>query len=293
MELNTSSGIYGMPTRNVVLLHVLSVTSWLIVSYTLYTMVWHACTYPVYSFIIGTGRKSNKWSSVTIRMGMHAFPQYTTYNSVLILNVALAIYVRSPAAYEALKSFRLLQLPARSTLQAYTGAFLHEPGISRDCIDDQLAKFILYCDQRKKEGKMESKKDGVLIFDEVKVISRLMWNSRSQTMIGLSMTRAEMSSLADIYQTIDEPVSQTEYILQFLWRDLTSDYDIIGPYFTSPKTMDSKFIVSCVLDTIKLFHLKGLLTSLLVCDGASSNLTSIKATHGHFGVYPIRKGMST
>ena len=29
------------------------------------------------------------------------------------------------------------------------------------------------------EGKQESKGDGVLIFDEVKVISRLMWNSRS------------------------------------------------------------------------------------------------------------------
>ena len=41
---------------------------------------------------------------------------------------ALAVYVRSPAAYEALKSFNLLQLPSKATLQAYTGAFLDEPG---------------------------------------------------------------------------------------------------------------------------------------------------------------------
>ena len=30
----------------------------------------------------------------------------------------------SPSAYGALKSFGLLQLPSRSTLQEYTGAFL-------------------------------------------------------------------------------------------------------------------------------------------------------------------------
>ena len=36
-----------------------------------------------------------------------------------------------------------------------------------------MAQFVLHC-QRVLEGKKESKGDGVLIFDEVKVISRLM-----------------------------------------------------------------------------------------------------------------------
>ena len=64
------------------------------------------------------------------------------------------------------------------------------------------------------EGKKESKSDGVLIFDEV-VISRLMWNSRSQTLIGLSMTHEEMASLADIYKTICDNgyAAQTTHIL--------------------------------------------------------------------------------
>ena len=45
-------------------------------------------------------------------------------------------------------------------------------------------------------------------------------------------TLVEMSSLANIYQTLDQDTAtQTSYILQFLWRDLTSDFDIIGPYF--------------------------------------------------------------
>ena len=56
----------------------------------------------------------------------------------------------------------------------------------------------------------------------MKVIGRLLWNSRSQTVIGLCMTHQEQSSLADIYMMLDDTeVKQTSYILQFLWRDLT------------------------------------------------------------------------
>ena len=31
--------------------------------------------------------------------------------------------------------------------------------------------------------------------------------------------------------------------MTILWRDLTSNYDIIGPYFTCAESVDSKFIV--------------------------------------------------
>ena len=84
------------------------------------------------------------------------------------------------------------------------------------------------------QKKKEPKGDGVLIFDEVKVISRLMWNSRSQKFIGLTMSPDDMSSLLDAYQHVDETsaTKQTSYILQFLWRDLTSSFDVVGHYFT-------------------------------------------------------------
>ena len=58
---------------------------------------------------LGTGKRSNRWSAITIRL-------------------ALAVYCRSPAAYGALKSFGILQLPSCSTLQAFTGAFLEDCG---------------------------------------------------------------------------------------------------------------------------------------------------------------------
>ena len=53
------------------------------------------------------------------------------YHTFLVcyFSLALAVFVRSPAAYEALKSFNILQLPSRATLQAYTGALLDNLGV--------------------------------------------------------------------------------------------------------------------------------------------------------------------
>ena len=42
-----------------------------------------------------------------------------------------------------------------------------------------------------------------------------------------------------------QAATQTKCILRFLWHDLTS---IVGQYFTSCKSVDSDFVVDCVLD---------------------------------------------
>ena len=88
--------------------------------------------------------------------------------------IALAVYCRSPSAYDALKSFGILQLPSKSTLQSFTANFLHDPGANKSCIADQVTKYLLFCTQLQDETKKESKKDGVRILDEVKVINRLL-----------------------------------------------------------------------------------------------------------------------
>lgn len=141
------------------------------------------------------------------------------------------------------------------------------------------------------DKKREPQGDGVFIFDEVKVISRLMWNSRSQKIIGLAMNPEEMSSLHDAYQLLNEETAakQTSYILQFLWRDLTSSFDVVGPYFTSSGPLESKFIMSCILQTLRLFHLYNFHTCALVCDGASSNVSAVKWFSGVNGAYGVKR----
>ena len=44
----------------------------------------------------------------------------------------------------------------------------------------------------------------------------------------------DFSSLYDVYDGlhVNENCRKTTYIMQFLWRDLTSDFDVKGPYFT-------------------------------------------------------------
>jgi len=138
------------------------------------------------------------------------------------------VFIHSPAAFEALKSFNILQLPSRATLQA---SFLHEAGASRDSISKQVDKYKIFQQNCKAEGKLLPQSNGALIFDEVKVVSSLMWNSRNHKIIGLAITEKNQASLHDVFQLFDEDhhVKQTSYILQFLWRDVTSCFDIVGP----------------------------------------------------------------
>ena len=93
--------------------------------------------------------------------------------------------------------------------------------------------------------------------------------------------------MQDVYETIsgDSKTQRTSYVLQTLWRDVTSEYDIIGPYYTSASTLKCKFLLPCVMDAIYQFHMYGFETSLIICDGASPNLSMLKALCGKVGAY--------
>jgi len=102
-----------------------------------------------------------------------------------------------------------------------------------------------------------------------------MWNSRNHQLIDLAMNPKDMASLNDICKILKDPeVNATSYILQFLWRDLTSYYDIVGPYFTSASTVESKFVSACVFETITLFQHHDLKKSVLVFDGEFANIAT-------------------
>ena len=173
-----------------------------------------------------------------------------------MIYIALAIFIRSPAAYEVLKSFNILQLPSCSTLKSYTGAFKHEAGASHESFLKQVESYEIFKKASSSSEQSMPKSDDVLIFDEVKVVSSLMWNSRNHEIIGLSMSEKEQASLHDIYQLFDDDqhTKMTNYIVQFLWRDLTSSFDIVGPYYISEDAVTTKFLSACVFETIKIFQ---------------------------------------
>lgn len=219
------------------------------------------------------GRKSNKWSMVTYRL-------------------ALAVFIRSPAAYEALKSFKLLQLPSRQSLQHYTRAHLDGPGIRDGYIQEQEQNYRLFQNNESKANRPRPLGKGVLIFDEVKVIGKVMWNTSNHKMYGLALTADEMTSLSDIFvkNGKGDYTAKTQYMMQFYWRDLTANFDVLGPYFPSSRQMGHNTITTCVLNTIEVFNKYGFITSVLVCDGSSSNLATVKLlcseTSGAYGSRP-------
>ena len=98
------------------------------------------------------------------------------------------------------------------------------------------------------------------------------------------MTPQDKSSLLDIYSSLgskQEP-QQTTYMLQFLWRDLTSKFDVMGLYYSSAESLKSKFILACLYKTMRLCQLYGLQTSAVVCDGASANPNSVENSNRVF-----------
>lgn len=128
---------------------------------------------------------------------------------------------------------------------------------------------------------------GILVFDEVKVAARLHWNSRNDALVGHSMTTKELTTLCDLYERLHKDAEDqiTDYIMQSLWRDLTSDCDVVGPYYTSCGCFKAKFMLPCVMDALRKFHNHGFSVHALVCDGASSNLTMIKTLLGKKGYF--------
>ena len=143
---------------------------------------------------------------------------------------ALAVYARSPAAYNSLRSFRLLQLPSTSVLQQYKSTYTEKAGEIETRLKEESEIYQQRQKEAKEKGWLVPLREVSLIFDEVKVTAKLQWNSRDNSLIGYAMTSDEMASMTDVYQSIDKDakVPRTDYIMQTMWRDHSSNCDIIG-----------------------------------------------------------------
>ena len=120
------------------------------------------------------------------------------------------------------------------------------------------------------------------MFVWTQVQSRVIWNSANSAIMGFAMSSDDYASLHDVYESLDtdEKCQKTSYIIQFLWRDLSSEFDVIGLYFTVSSTMESKFLHSMVTRTMLAFVQHGFSARALLCDGASSNLSLLKLMCG-------------
>ena len=220
---------------------------------------------------LAAGSHGNRWSMTTYR-------------------IALSIYSRSPAAYEALKSWPIFKLPSTRSLKEYSTTLLHDSGPYIDYMQDQHAKYQKFKDEWKSKGKPEPLGEGVLILDEVKVVGKVAWNTGTGKLMGICMKMDEIPCIKDLDQDLTNDRQAAEYFLQFLWRDLSSDFDIIGPHYSTSRSMDADFTHACFLTTLTCFESYDFKVSALVADGASTNLSMIKALTGYgHGAYGINR----
>ena len=205
----------------------------------------------------------------------------------------MAVFSRSRAAHEALQSFGIfiiyiLKLPSIRSLQHYTSAYLDKPGRCESSIKFQKEVY----DGVKKAAHHKSFPpigEGVMIFDEVKGISKILGNSRSHEVYGLAMADEGMVSLCDVFAELKgKKTKRAEYVLQFMWHDMSSSFDVHGPYFTTHSCLDAKFILAWVLDTLRLLHDIGFKTCAVMCDGTARSVSVIKSMMGVRGAYGIK-----
>ena len=123
----------------------------------------------------------------------------------------------------------------------------------------------------------------------MQVQSKVILNSSNSSIIGFSLSSDDFISLHDVYKGLssEEKCQQTSYVIQFLWRDLSSDFDVVGPYFTASESLETASLYSMVTRTMLAFLHFGFGVRALLCDGASSNLSLLKVLSNNVGKVDI------
>lgn len=96
------------------------------------------------------------------------------------------------------------------------------------------------------------------------------------------MSSEDFVSLQDVFKGLSEKekCQKTAYIVQFLWRDLSSSFDVVGPYFSYSASLETQSLHSMVIRTMLAFSQFGFSVRALLCDGASSNSSLFKLMCG-------------
>lgn len=178
-----------------------------------------------------------------------------------------------------------------TTLKSYARSNIENPGECAQRLKGERIQYDKRVSEATKSGKRPPLGEGVLIADEVKVAAKLHWNSRNDSIVGHSMTAEEMATLHDLYAILNNEshALKANYILQTLWRDTSSDCDIVGPYYSSCDGFKAKFLIACIMDSIQKLDSFGFHVSLLIVDGASANLSMLRLLMGSKGVFGVNK----
>jgi len=139
-----------------------------------------------------------------------------------IIRIAMAIYMRSPSALEALRGFNVLPLPSERTLRRYATTSSHPSGFSPELhLQFVLSRerFRIHWLQRF-GNEVPRLKDCMLIYDEIKIVAGVSYNTADNSIIGFADDMSKLDNIFKNPSTMDDPSDDgtTKYILQSLLR---------------------------------------------------------------------------
>lgn len=107
-----------------------------------------------------------------------------------------------------------------------------------------------------KDHRPSGQRCGALIIDEVKVKGKAILSIKSRKILGLCTSINDFSDLVDSFATFDYQIPNLpgEFVVQTLWRDFTSDFDLLGPRFVFYETIKAKHLMTIIRSTIICFH---------------------------------------
>ena len=168
-------------------------------------------------------------------------------------------------AYEQLRRSGFLELPHKTTLNKYTGFASSGTGFKVEIMKR-------FCEDNDISNSKEFEKQVILLFDEMKIKSGLVYSKSSGKVIGFT-------ELGDINAELDEferrladhkPKELAAYILCFMARGLIKRMCFPVGYFSS-QGFDSAQLFPVVWEAIRILQTAGFNVAAMVCDGAAPN----------------------
>lgn len=132
--------------------------------------------------------------------------------------------------------------------------------------------------------------EGVLIMDEVKITGKLIFCPKSRRIVGLGTQFDQYADLLDPYAYLDcqSQNRPAEHILQFIWRDVRRNFDVLGGRFSFPNAIEAKQLLPCLKETLVLFHRFKFGVMAVISDFGKPNVKVmehlIAGKSGHMGV---------
>jgi len=117
---------------------------------------------------------------------------------------------------------------------------------------------------------------GMLTMNELKIQNGLAYLN-DETVVGIAMSAEDLVSLRDVYDEVQQGASRTSHVMQFLWRDYSGNFDVIGPYFTSEGGLGGHAVFAALWDTVAWLARHGFQTHSVCSDAASTNVKAFDA----------------